>query len=147
MKRLLVAIDLSEEKENVLTYAAKLAAQFDSRLCIVHCESMDYYFTLDEFDTVPQPSVIESRKKIVKKRLDKLKTELEKKGLEAKCVLLEGPTIENIIAESEKFKADLIIVGSHQHGKFYHLLFGSTHEALIKHSKIPVLVIPPRDNS
>jgi nucleotide-binding universal stress UspA family protein len=63
--------------------------------------------------------------------------------VDAKSVLLEGPTAANILAEAEKFKADLILVGSHKHGKFYDLLFGSTHNALIKHAKVPVLVIPP----
>ena len=47
------------------------------------------------------------------------------------------------LIQAEKVKAEMIIIGSHEHGKFYHLIFGSTHNLLIKKSTIPVLTIPP----
>lgn len=144
MKRLIAAIDFSEETDLVIDYARKFTLKFEAKLCIVHCESIDYYISTGEFDEFPQPLELrESRMKAVKQKLKELKDDLKKSGLDVKSVLLEGPTAANIINEAEKFKADLIIVGSHKHGKFYNLLVGSTHDALIKHAKVPVLVIPP----
>ncbi|MCD6177211.1 MAG: universal stress protein, partial [Candidatus Cloacimonetes bacterium] len=46
---------------------------------------------------------------------------------------------------ADKFKADLIVIGSHKHGKFHNLLFGSIHKSLLTLSRIPVLIVPPED--
>ncbi|MCF7858828.1 MAG: universal stress protein [Candidatus Cloacimonetes bacterium] len=149
MERVLVAIDLSDESEIVLKYASRFASQFKAQLCVVHCESIEQYMavaeddTMGEFNGVMLPEVIRNRKKALKNRLNQIKLNLQKKNLKVKSVLLEGPTVDNILEEAKAFKADLIIVGSHKHGKFYHLLFGSTHDAIIKHSNFPVLVVPP----
>ena len=149
MKRILVAVDFTEEADIVLDYASRIASQFKAKLCIVHCESIDYYISVGEdntfgsFNSIMLPEVIENRRKIVKKKLQEIKQKVNKTGLDVKSVLLEGPTVQNIIEEAEAFKADLIIVGSHKHGRFFNLIFGSTHNALINHVDIPVLVIPP----
>ncbi len=151
MKRILVAIDLTEEADVVLDFASRIAAQFKAKLCIVHCESIDYYIsvgednTLGSFNSIMLPEVIENRRKVVKKRLEEIEQKVKKNGLNVQTVLLEGPTVQNILEETEAFKAELIVVGSHKHGRFFNLIFGSTHDELIKHSKIPVLVIPPVD--
>ena len=49
----------------------------------------------------------------------------------------------NLASLSAEEKAEMIILGSHEHGIFYHLLMGSTHNLLIKKSEIPILIIPP----
>jgi len=147
MKRILAAVDFSEETNRVCEFAKNFALEFKAKLCLVHCESIDYYVSSGEFDEFPQPVVLrESRLKMMKQKLQELKKQLKNTGVDVKSVLLEGPTAANILTEAEKFKSDMIIVGSHKHGKFYNLLFGSTHDALIKHSKVPVLVIPPISN-
>ncbi|MCF7793580.1 MAG: universal stress protein [Candidatus Cloacimonetes bacterium] len=146
MKKILVAIDFTEVTDRVIDFASKFALEFKAKLCILHSESFDYYIPVNEYDEFPQVLQLrESRLKAVKKRLKDLKANLKSNSLDVKSVLMEGPTTDNILSEAEKFKADLIIVGSHKHGKFYNLLFGSTHDELIKHSKFPVLVIPPVD--
>ncbi|HPR17201.1 MAG TPA: universal stress protein [Candidatus Cloacimonadota bacterium] len=143
MKRILTAIDLNDETNAVISQAIKITKLFGASLCIVHCESYDYYQTLGETDVIPQPEFREGRLQIIRERLKKVKDLIQQEGIEVKSVLLEGPTAENIISAAEDFQAELIIVGSHKHGKFYNLLIGSTHDALIKRSKVPVLVIPP----
>jgi nucleotide-binding universal stress UspA family protein len=80
---------------------------------------------------------------IFEDRLKKIHLNLEKEGVKANCLLLDGPTVENILKEAKKFKSDLIVIGSHKHGKFHHLLLGSIHESLISHSPIPIMIIPP----
>ena len=76
--------------------------------------------------------------------MEKIEMELSKEQIKAKCLLLEGPTVESILKEANSFKADIIIIGSHKHGKFYHLLMGSIHDSLISKSPIPILIIPQK---
>ncbi|WP_461450808.1 universal stress protein [Mucilaginibacter sp.] len=53
-----------------------------------------------------------------------------------------GSTGEGIISCSNEFKADLIVVGTHHHSGLGRLFSGSVAEYVVKHSEIPVLVVP-----
>lgn len=148
MKRILVAVDLMEETKKLVDTAKRLAKQFKGELCIVHSESIERYLVSDEFEQYPSieiPKIIEIRKKSIKQQLDGIKQELKDEDIKSKCVLLEGTTAANILKEAKQFKADLIIMGSHKHGKFYHLILGSLHDLLIKKSNIPIMIIPPEE--
>lgn len=50
--------------------------------------------------------------------------------------------MDEIIKESKKFKASIIIMGSHGHGAMYNLLMGSVIEGVIRESNVPVMIVP-----
>lgn len=54
---------------------------------------------------------------------------------------------EAIIAAARDLRCDLIVMGSHGRSKASALLLGSQTQAVLTHSAIPVLVIPPPDTS
>jgi nucleotide-binding universal stress UspA family protein len=54
----------------------------------------------------------------------------------------EGIAQEAINSIAEERKADLIIMGTHGRTGLKHLFMGSVAEHVIRHSKIPVMVIP-----
>ena len=35
-------------------------------------------------------------------------------------------------------------MGTHGHGKLYHLILGSVSNSVLKHAKVPVLLVPVR---
>ncbi|MCD4795829.1 MAG: universal stress protein [Candidatus Cloacimonetes bacterium] len=145
MRRILVAIDFLDTTNKVINFAKDLTKELEAELLIVHSEAIESYINMITTELHQQPSIelIEIQKKQIKKKLKKIHDSLAQDEIKVKCILMEGPTIDNILKETEIFKADLIIVGSHKHGKFYHLLMGSIHNSLISQSPIPVLVIPP----
>jgi len=53
-----------------------------------------------------------------------------------------GSTAEGIINCCKEFKADLIVVGTHSRSGFDRLLMGSVAEHVVRHSEVPVLVVP-----
>lgn len=63
-------------------------------------------------------------------------------GCEVTPLLLQGPTIETVLAEAGRVAADLLVIGSHGHGAVYDLLVGSVSEGLVRRSDRPVLVVP-----
>ena len=67
---------------------------------------------------------------------------LAARGVEARFSEMLGPTVDMILEEAERFDADLIVIGTHEHGQFYHLVFGGVRETLIARSPCPVLVVP-----
>jgi nucleotide-binding universal stress UspA family protein len=53
-----------------------------------------------------------------------------------------GPTADGIISCGKEFGADLIVIGTHNRTGFDRLLNGSVAEHVVRHSTIPVLVVP-----
>ena len=53
---------------------------------------------------------------------------------------------EGIVAEARKRRCDAIVIGSHGRTGVVHVLMGSVAEAVIRHSTVPVLVVPLRGN-
>lgn len=58
----------------------------------------------------------------------------------------EGIPTEEIIRTAETWDADLIVMGTHGRTGLLHLLLGSIAEHVLRHSKIPVLVVPSKNN-
>jgi nucleotide-binding universal stress UspA family protein len=58
-----------------------------------------------------------------------------------------GLTADGILKCAAEFGADLIVVGTHNRTGIDRLLMGSIAENVIRHSKIPVLVVPLRELS
>jgi len=147
MQRILAAIDFLDTTDKVINYAKRMIKEPKGQLLIVHSETLESYLSTitTEFNQTPSMELINVQKKQIENRLEEIHNNLNKDGINAECILMEGTTVENILKEADIFKADIIIIGSHKHGKFHDLLFGSIHKSLIALSKIPVLIVPPED--
>ncbi|HXD78146.1 MAG TPA: universal stress protein [Puia sp.] len=55
----------------------------------------------------------------------------------------EGSPGKEILKLAAEWPADLIVLGTHLHGKIELLLQGSLTEYLIRHAVVPVIVAPP----
>ena len=55
---------------------------------------------------------------------------------------MEGTPQKEIISKAIKWNADIIIVGTHGRTGLEHLLLGSVAEYIVRHSPIPVMVVP-----
>ncbi len=53
-----------------------------------------------------------------------------------------GSTADGIIDCSKEFGADLIVIGTHERSGLDRLLMGSVAEHVVRHSEVPVLVVP-----
>lgn len=144
MKKILVGMDFNPEFDGVLDYAKNFCKKFNAELYIVHSESVDFYINSVVSETGIQPSleIIEERKRFIKKKLNELEENLKNEGIKSQCYLLDGPSAKNILEKSEEISADMIVLGTHKHGRFYNLLMGTTHDQIINKSKIPVLIVP-----
>jgi nucleotide-binding universal stress UspA family protein len=56
--------------------------------------------------------------------------------------LAAGPPSDAILAFAEGHGVDLIVVGTHGHGRFARSMLGSVSERVLRQSKIPVLLVP-----
>ena len=58
-----------------------------------------------------------------------------------------GITADGILKCSAEFGADMIVVGTHNRTGIDRLFMGSIAENVVRHSKIPVLVVPLRESA
>ena len=59
--------------------------------------------------------------------------------------ILPGPPRSVILEEAERWKADLIVIGSHGYGAWQRFLLGSVSQAVVSHAKCSVEVVRRRD--
>lgn len=142
MKRILAALDFSEVTPEVVKQAKLLTQKFKAELCLVHADYLLPFLGAHQYDQHLALEAYESQKKRNKDELQKLKDQLAAEGIQAEIILHEGDVDDAIIEEARKFKADLIILGAHKHGKLYHIFFGNISENIIQKAECPVMVIP-----
>ena len=141
---ILVAIDFSETTGRIMSFVSKLVSEAKMNLFLVHVVQ-------------PEPDFIgykvgpESERDFIAKRFHEKHIQLQEladsfrlPGIPVTPLLIQGPTIQTILEEAEKLNADLILTGSHGHGFMSHILMGSVCNGLVKHSTIPVLIIPSK---
>ncbi len=145
MKRILVALDFSELTDEVIKQAKLLTLKFNAKLCLVHADYLLPFLGANQYDQNLALEAYEVQRKKNKEELQKLKEELAKEGIDAEIILHEGEIDDAIIKEAQEFKADLIILGAHKHGKLYHLFFGNISENIIQKAQCPVMVIPTKN--
>ena len=95
--------------------------------------SSDFYLTLNNELTKAAQTYVDEAKKIVGEKLEN-RPEIETE-------VLRGSPKEEIIEEAKRWKADVIVVGSHGYGFFGRMLIGSVSGAILHHAPCSVLVV------
>lgn len=66
------------------------------------------------------------------------------KDYKVTCFVERGKTFEVILKVAEEWNADLIVLGTHGRTGLSHLLTGSVAEKVIRHSTLPLYIIPTK---
>jgi nucleotide-binding universal stress UspA family protein len=142
--KILVALDLSRATERVVQVAEHIAGQMSATVKLLHVAEAEPDFV--GYDAGPEVVRDQVAKELREEhRAVQIQSEkLRDAGIDASASILRGPILATVLSESDKFGADLLIVGSHGFGAVYDLLVGSISRGLIKESSIPVLVVPVR---
>lgn len=140
MKRILVPIDFSEYSVDALKVAAKVAKKNNFEIILLHILEMPHLSNDPFGNSNSIPEIIFFKNKAI----DKLEELMDSEFLEGIEVLesIELNKVDlGVIDAAAKNHVDLIIMGSHGTSGFKELLVGSNTEKIVRHSKIPVLVI------
>jgi nucleotide-binding universal stress UspA family protein len=142
MNRILVAIDFSEVTDEVISTAITLNNALQGQLRILHVDDSAPYSYAPKDDSMleTEPQIAVAPQEAGK--LERIRLRLSKEPFDADFRLMEGPAVDNILSSAREFGADIIVIGAHEHGKFYHLLFGDTTDSLIRHAQCPIMVVP-----
>ena len=136
-QHILVAVDLSNDAEKVVTKAKAMAHAFGSTLSLVHViEPLSYAYGGDlpvDFSSIQE--------EILKQAKQKLASLAAAANIpDDRCHMPTGKAAQEIQQLCEKLKADVVVIGSHgRHGLA--LLLGSTANALLHGTKTDVLAV------
>jgi nucleotide-binding universal stress UspA family protein len=141
---ILALIDFSKSSDKVVERAGELAAFYGAKCWLIHIAMPDPEFV--GYDVGPK-YVRDHRAGVLKeehKQLHTYKTKLEGMGVNAEALLIQGAINSTIKHEVKKLEIDMIILGTHGRSRMYNLVVGSVCEYLLRHSPVPLVVIPGR---
>ena len=95
--------------------------------------------------TEPSPlaDITEQLEDSAGRALPKIAEREECAGLDVQELIVHGEAAAEIVRVAKERNIDLIVVSSHGRTGLGRMLFGSTAEAIVRHSSCPVMVVKP----
>lgn len=140
-KKILIAVDSSEFSITAAKKGFELAVQLNAEVALLFIVDTSRAMGNVEAGILPQ-EILMVLKKEAEMTLDQLATLYGGTGLMK--LMPEGLPMINITKTAETWEADLIVLGTHGRTGLMHLLLGSVAEHTVRHSKIPVMVVPSK---
>jgi nucleotide-binding universal stress UspA family protein len=143
-KRILVPIDGSATANLGLREAVKLATDDSARIRLVHVVNEMVLATSPDFAAYAAADIIDILRQSGRKILAKAVAQVQKAGLEPETTLIESmgsSAADKIIAEAKKWRADIIVLGTHGRRGLKRAFMGSDAEEIVRSTVIPVLLV------
>ena len=146
--RILVPLDGSKEAEQVLPHVKTAATGYNPPAKVVVFGSIEPWldrgddYTQAEHLIKEEKSFISPAKQYINTIVDKLRRE----GIDVEDAIIDrtGQDVaEEILRYVDDEKIDLIIMTTHGRSGVKRWYFGSVADKVVRHSKVPVLVVPP----
>ena len=93
-----------------------------------------------------EPSIDAALAKSAQTIADDAQFDLQSRWPDATATVANGSPVESVLAEAERFEADIIIVGWRGHGPIRRLLAGSVSRNLVRRATCSVLVVRKKQN-
>jgi nucleotide-binding universal stress UspA family protein len=142
-KRILVPVDGSHTSTLGLQEAVRIAKEAGARVRLVSV--VDELVVTQNFEGYVNPGdLIDSLRETGKKAIAKGVALARRHGVEAESVLHEtvGKRVADlVIQEAKKWKADLIVMGTHGRRGINRMVLGSDAEAVLRNTTVPVLMV------
>src|ERR1700679_1064044 len=155
ISKVLIAVDASEASEHAAAYGFDIARKFNAAVGLANIVEPAVLPQMtsgaDPIKGFPiQGTGIEELElmDIQKDQSDNIVNQTIKKlagDLEVTHFNEFGATGDGIIKCSKEFNADLIVLGTHGRTGFDRFLMGSIAEYVVRHSEVPVLVVPMKE--
>lgn len=142
-RRILLATDLSNRSDRALDRAAQLAVQWGAELVVVHALPAP---PLDRHDPLAPSttSMIERTRRAEERLLVDLGADLRTRPPEISVHVEEADPAELVLRVARERACDLIVTGVARDGFWGVVALGSTVDALVRHARVPVLIVRGR---
>ena len=139
-QKILVPVDDSDGAMRALTEACRLAEKTQAAVCAVH---------IREYAAVAWGSTGLANNEANDEIISRVQEIMRQYPIESEVVGLDntGEKVAKIICrEAKQRSCDLIIMGTHGLTGVMHMLMGSVAEGVLRHAKVPVMLIRQTEN-
>jgi nucleotide-binding universal stress UspA family protein len=143
-KRILVPVATGTTSARGLAAAIRLAKTNRASLLLLH--------VVEDYPVLSAPEggaaigrVLDSMRRSGKGLLQRLGRRVARAGLRVQTSLVEeftGRVADLVVREARRWKADVIVMGTHGRRGVKRMLLGSDAEIVVRYSPVPVLLIP-----
>jgi nucleotide-binding universal stress UspA family protein len=148
VKRILCPVDLSDESRHAIDHAIVIARWYKSTIMAL-CVYNPLVIPTTDVALVGAgvPPILTEEE--IKDASDQVTVCFDSAagghvGVPLEVLVESGPPAKQILARAKSLAADLIVIGTHGHGGFQHLVLGSVTEKVLRLATCPVLTVPPR---
>lgn len=155
MKKVLIALDYNPTAQKVAEMGYSLGKAMKAEVTLLHVINEPNYYSAFEYGPImgftgyinPEMLKIAEPEELEQASLDFLaKTKEHLKDEQIKTAVVESDTSAGIISAATEMSADIIVIGSHSRSGLEKILMGSVTEEVLRHSSIPLFIVPTRDN-
>ncbi|MDB4905030.1 MAG: putative universal stress protein [Mucilaginibacter sp.] len=156
IQKILIAIDESKHSEHAAEYGFDIARKFNAAVGLVNIIEPaimpQMTATADPIMGMPMQGVgieemelMDIQKNQSENIVDRIINKLAG-DMPVTHFTEFGSTADGIIKCSKEFKANLIVLGTHSRTGLDRLFMGSVAEHVVRHSEVPVLVVPFKES-
>jgi nucleotide-binding universal stress UspA family protein len=143
-KRILVPVDGSPTSAKGLKEAIKLARESRAKLRLLYVVEEYAAFAAPELGANVGP-LLDALAAAGRKSLARIERGARAAGAHPETVLVEdygGRVADAIVQQAKRWRADLIVMGTHGRRGVKRVLLGSDADLVVRYSPVPVLLIP-----
>lgn len=155
MKKVLIAIDYDPTAQKVAEIGHLMAKAMKAEVVLLHVIADPVFYSSTEYSPIMgfngfletaemQLDNIDSLKKASQQYLDKSKQHLGDKTI--LTIVKEGDFADSILETAKDLHADIIVMGSHSRKWLENIVMGSVTEKVLRHTSIPLFIIPTKKN-
>jgi nucleotide-binding universal stress UspA family protein len=153
VKKVVIAIDYNPTAQKVAEVGFLIAKAMNAEIVLLHVISDFVYYSSTEYSPIMgfngfldlSPMRLESTdglKQAALNFLDKTRQHLGDNSI--KTLVNEGDFADSILKSAKELHADIIILGSHSRKWLENILMGSVTEKVLRHTPIPLFIIPTK---
>lgn len=153
MKKVLIALDYDPTAQKVAEVGYDLAKSMGAEVTLLHVISDPVFYSSSDYSPIMgfsgylnndplQLNTMEVLKSASLNFLAKSRNHLGDSSIHIDAE--EGDVADTIIKTAKKTHADLIVMGSHSHKWLENIVMGSVTGAVLKHTTIPLYIIPTK---
>lgn len=140
--KVLIAVDISESTAEVIQKGIDFASKMNASVVIASIIPIYVDYLQSQMALVPTQwdDIYTAQKDYAVKELQKIKADYN--YMDITLYVEVGNAKYDIVDKAEKDAATYIVVGTHGRTGLSHIVIGSTAEYIVRHSLVPVLVVP-----
>ncbi len=141
LNKILCPTDFSEASLRGLEAAIDLATLFQASIKVMYVlpvlpykpDNPNYEFEVPEYEALLHRDSEKQLDEIIKTKVPA--------SIKCEAVIGHGSAAKEIVRTAEEDKVDLIVIATHGHSGWHHLILGSVAEKVIRHAPCPVFAV------